>query len=107
VTNPLLGLPGPPYILVPRITTVILPYMTYATLQIGHGDDALPSLTFSSIALDGTHHACTLYFLDCGLTTVVARTILSTVVVGEPPLCTLSSSSSPMLGKVLSLIVGT
>jgi hypothetical protein len=64
------------------------------------------TLDFLLIALDGTSHPCTLYFLDCDLTTVVARTVLSTVVVGDPPLCTLSSSSSPMPGKVLSLIVG-
>jgi hypothetical protein len=85
----------------------MLEYMTQATFQIGQGDDALPPLTFSLIAPDGTHHACTLYFFDCDLTTVVEGTVLSTMVVGTPPLCTLSSSSSPMPGKVLSLIVGT
>jgi hypothetical protein len=107
VTNPWLGFPGPPYIVVPRVTTVMLGYMTQATFQIGQGDDALPPLTFSLIALDGTHHACTLYFFDCDLTTVAEGTVLSTVVVGKPPLYTLSSSPSPMSGKVLSLIVGT
>jgi hypothetical protein len=44
----------------------------------------LPPLTFSLISLDGTSHPCTLYFLDC----------------------TLSSWSSPIHEKVLSLIVG-
>jgi hypothetical protein len=88
MTNPWLGLPGPPYIVVPRVTTVMLEYMTQATFQIGQGDDALPPLTFSLIALDGTHHACTLYFFDCDLTTVAEGTILST-------------------GMVLFLIVGT
>jgi hypothetical protein len=101
VSNPWLGFPGAPYIVVPRVTTVIWGYMTYATLQIGQGDNALPPLTFSLIALDGTHRACTLYFFDCDLTIVAARTVLSTVVVGKPPLCTLLSSASPMPGKVV------
>jgi hypothetical protein len=107
VTNPWLGLPGLPYIVVPRVITVMLEYMTLAILQIGQGDDALPPLTFSLVALDGTHHACTLYFIDCDFTSVAARIVLSTVVVGKPPLCSLSSSFPPMLGEVLSLIVGT
>jgi hypothetical protein len=72
VTNPWLGLPGLPYIVVPRVTTVILEYMTRATLQIGQDDDALPPLTFSVIALDGTHHACTLYLFECDLTTRIS-----------------------------------
>jgi hypothetical protein len=92
---------------VPRVTMVMLEYMTQATFQIGQGDDALPPLTFSLIALDGTRHAHTLYFFDRDLSTVAESTVLSTVVVGKPPLCTLSSSPSPMPGKVLSLIVGT
>jgi hypothetical protein len=54
----LLGFPGPPYIGVARVTTVMLGYMTQATFQIGQGDAALPPLTFSLIALDGTLHAC-------------------------------------------------
>jgi hypothetical protein len=107
VTNPWLGLPGQPYIVVPRVTMIMLEFHTPAIFQIGQGDDALPPLTFSLNALDGTHHACTLYFFDCDFTSVAARIVLSTVVVGKPPLCSLSSSSSPMLGKVLSLIVGT
>jgi hypothetical protein len=85
----------------------MLEYMTQATFQIGQGDDALPPLTFSLIALDGTHHAYTLYFFDCDLTTVAKGTILSTVVVGKPPLYSLSSSPSPMPRMVLFLIVGT
>jgi hypothetical protein len=80
--------------------------MTLATVQAGQGNDGLPPLTFSLIALDVTLHACTLYFFDCDLTTMAEGTVLRTVVVGKPPLCTLSSSSSPMPGKVLSLIVG-
>jgi hypothetical protein len=47
------------------------------------------------------------YLLDPDLSTVAERKVLSTVVVGKSPLCTLSSSPSPMHGKVLSLIVGT
>jgi hypothetical protein len=46
------------------------------------------------------------YFFDLDLCTVVERTVLYTVVIGIPPLCILSSSCSPMLGKVLSVIVG-
>jgi hypothetical protein len=81
----------PPYIGVARVTTVMLGYMTLATFQIGQGDDALPPLTFSLIALDGTLHACTMYFLDYDLSTVMSRTVVGTVMVGKPPLCTLSS----------------
>jgi hypothetical protein len=80
--------------------------MTLTTVEIGQGDDGLPPLTFSLITLDGTCHPCTLYFFELDLSTVAARIVLSTVVVGRPPLCTLSSSSSPMPRKVLSLIVG-
>jgi hypothetical protein len=75
--------------------------------QIGQGDVLLLHLTFSLIAPDGTSHPCTLYFLDLDLSTVVVRTVLSTVVVGRPPLCTLSSSPSPILGKFLPVIAGT
>jgi hypothetical protein len=38
-TNPLLGPPMPPYIVVARVTTVIRSQETQATLQIGAGDD--------------------------------------------------------------------
>jgi hypothetical protein len=38
-TNPWLGLPVPPYIVVARVTTVIYRHMTMATVQIGQGDD--------------------------------------------------------------------
>jgi hypothetical protein len=51
----------------------------------------LPPLTLPLIALDGTQHPCTLYFFNCDLTTVMSRTVLGTVMVGKPPLCTLSS----------------
>jgi hypothetical protein len=39
VTNPWLGLPAPPYIVVARVTTVIYKQMTLTTVQIGQGDD--------------------------------------------------------------------
>jgi hypothetical protein len=66
----------PPYIVVARVTTVIWEQMTPTTVQIGQGDDGSLPLTSSLIALDGTHHPCTLYLLDYDLTTVVARTVL-------------------------------
>jgi hypothetical protein len=39
VTNPLLGLPVPPYIVVARVTTVTRDQQTRATLQIGLADE--------------------------------------------------------------------
>jgi hypothetical protein len=54
------------------------------------GDDLLPCLTFPLIALDGTSHPCTLYLLELDLSTVAESTVLNTMVVGRPPLCTLS-----------------
>jgi hypothetical protein len=38
-TNPWLGLPVPPYIVVARVTTVITEQMTQTTVQIGQADD--------------------------------------------------------------------
>jgi hypothetical protein len=38
------------------------------------------------------------YLLDLDLSTVAERIVLSTVVVGIPPLCTMSSAPSPMMG---------
>jgi hypothetical protein len=70
------------------------------------GRHAPAPLDFLLIALDGTYHPYTWYLLDLDLSTVVERTVLGTVVVGIPPVCTLSSSCSPMLGKVLPVIVG-
>jgi hypothetical protein len=39
VTNPLLGLPVPSYIVVARVTTVTQDQETATTLQTGHADD--------------------------------------------------------------------
>jgi hypothetical protein len=39
MTNPLLGLPVPPYIVVARVTTVAQDQETPTTLQTGHADD--------------------------------------------------------------------
>jgi hypothetical protein len=39
MTNPLLGLPVPPYIVVARVTMVTRDQKTPTTLQIGRADD--------------------------------------------------------------------
>jgi hypothetical protein len=39
VTNPSLGLPVPPYIVVARVTMVAYIHMTLAIVQIGQGDE--------------------------------------------------------------------
>jgi hypothetical protein len=39
VTNPWLGLPVPPYIVVARVKTDTYMHMTLAIVQIGQGDD--------------------------------------------------------------------
>jgi hypothetical protein len=79
-----------PYIGVARVTTVTWTKRQQLTSK----QDMLTmaaTLTLPLIALDGTQHPCTLYFFDCDLTTVMSRTVLGTVMVGKPPLCTLSS----------------
>jgi hypothetical protein len=100
MTNPLPGLPVPPYIVVAKVTTVTRDQETPATLQTGLGDDGQTI----DLAPDCPRwDSISLYLVLLGLCHYLyeVRAVLVTVGVGNPPLCTLPPYSASMLGCFL------